>query len=201
MNRVADAIAQNDEATAALFLNTIWSTDCADDDGYFRRSLADLSSDADLFKIQTFEGYLHGLARARRYLARIEGELEQQRPPNDLDVLGLDVAKEYLTEEYSPVRMQWLTDSILVLIFDALLLAAKVSLTKAGLFVRFRARRDVAIWMTNLMLFRNELASRMYDPKEMLRRLRRFEDAKGTYVIPSLVYPLLESQERKAKTT
>jgi hypothetical protein len=53
--------------------------------------------------------------------------------------------------------------------------------------------------MTNLMLFRNELSSRMYDPKEMLRRLRQFEDAKGTYVIPSLVYPLLESQECKAK--
>jgi len=156
-----------------------------------------LSKDADLFKIHAFEGYLYRVALARRCLAKIEDELEQGRPPDDLDTLGLNVTKDYLTEEHSPVRMSWLTDFILLLIFDALLLAAQVSLTKAGLFVRFRARKDVAFWMTNLLLFRKELASRTYDPKEMIRRLRQFEDAKGTYVIPSLVYPLLELQVHK----
>ena len=190
--RLRRAVDEKDERMCGYCLDYLWGGDT--DHDYFRHFLADLN-DADLWKIELFESYLREIAWSLIYLSEVESGA--YKAGNDFDQLGLDIAKRYLHDTVSEVRTPWLTDFILLLLFDVLILTAKISLKEAGLFVRFRARKDVALWLTNLLLFRNEIASRCYDSSEMTRRLRGFEDAKGTYVIPSLVYPLLELQVRK----
>jgi hypothetical protein len=203
--KLRQAVSANDQSLVRPSLERLWSDNCVTyDDHFFRKMLAALNG-TDFYKLLSFEEYLSSVVSSRRYLGRIEAGVES--PPDDLVDslnaigphnrrvdLGVELAKQYLDDRASWMRMPWLTDFLLLLIFDGLLLMAKISLKNPDLFLRFRESRDVALWVTNLSLFCNEIDSHNYDPQELIRRLRHFEDSNGVYVIPSLVYPLLESQ-------
>ncbi|HVS88483.1 MAG TPA: hypothetical protein VHF01_09730 [Candidatus Acidoferrum sp.] len=179
------AVSQNDDKMAGYALDDL------DDEGYFRNFLAAVSG-ATAWKVDKFQSYLLRVSATRRYLWGLEAN--QATVDEDLERDGLETAKQYLEEREIEVRMPWLTDFILSVILDALILIARAAFAKSGFYLRFRSKKDVAIWLTNMMLFRNEVVSRNYDARELIRRLRQHEDSKGTYVIPSLVYPLLELQ-------
>lgn len=94
--------------------------------------------------------------------------------------------------------MPWLTNFILWNLFDDLILLAKTTLADKGSSARFTRKRHAVSWLTNLILFRDEIDSGNYDARELAKRLRLEEEARGTYVISSVVYPLLELQMTKA---
>lgn len=179
------AVSENDDKMAGYHLDDL------DGEGYFRNFLAAVSG-ATAWKVDKFQTYLLEVSSTRRYLWQLEAK--QATVEEDLEKDALVIAKQYLEEREIEVRMPWLTDFILWLILDGLILTAMSAFANSGLYIRFRSKRDVAIWLTNMTLFRNEIVSRSYDARELIRRLRQLEDSKGTYPIPSLVYPLLELQ-------
>jgi hypothetical protein len=185
-----EAASENDHQRAEFALDDL------EREGYFREFLARVSG-ATRWKVDKFHDYLKQLAHFRRYLSRLEQRHQVIHEDQEAELLSL--VREYLDENEIEVRMPWLTDFIVTMIFDMLLIEARCACDNPDDYLRFRRKRYVAVWLTNLRLFRNEVASRTYDALEMVRRLRHHEDSKGAYVIPSLIYPLLNLQATQGK--
>ena len=161
------------------------------EDAEIRLFLAELY-DANAYDVWHFEKYLESLGDTVRLRYKKEhGELIFEE---DSDWNVLKGAKDYLSDNWCPVRMPWLTDFYLVLLFDNLRASCKKALTGPEDSARFVRTDVVELWMPNLTLIRNELASRAYDPTETIRRLRQLEEKGGVFVVPSLAYSLLQLQ-------
>jgi hypothetical protein len=203
--KLREAVSANNQSLVKVSLERLRSDNRVTYDGHlFTAMLASLNG-ADIGKLFSFEEYVSSVVSAWRHLGRIEAALDSA-PDGLVDSsnavqslnrhagLAIDVAKQYLDGGASWMQIPWLTDFLLLLIFDGLLLTAKISVNRPDLFSRFRENSDVGLWLTNLARLRSEIDSRSYDPEELIRRLRHLEDSKAEYVMPSLVYRLLESQ-------
>ena len=165
-------------------------------ESHFRIFLAELEGIKGIWRIEIFENYLLEVALSRKCLWELEAKAEGRLKDESME---LGTAKRYLAEQDWGLHMSWLTDFILWNIFDSLILLAKTTIVDKSSSVRFRRMRHAVSWLPNLILFRDEIDSGNYDAREWDRRLRHEEDVTGTYVIPSLVYPLLELQMTKAE--
>lgn len=191
-----EAVLRNDVKMVGLYLNNIWPEKFGDslEENHFRRAMA-TASGTDLSKVEQFEEHLLSAIVCRRHLKWYEREGQSQAA--QLDELGLDVAKAYIETHDSYIRIPWLTDFMLVLVFDVLLTAARLHMLQPKYRFRFLVKKATARWLAGLTAFRNEIAGRAYDAREIIRRLRQYEDSYELYGVPSLVFPLLEIQAGK----
>jgi hypothetical protein len=222
------AVESNDLDMIEIISNDLWDTDYTEPIGKqsFRRAIAQ-ENGADLYRVQAFEQFLLSVIRHRRWfnvlsqrplgdLTRIEkvfGENVEMDTVSTKDgfhlgvdvSLGLKIVKKYLDPEpYPPRHFGWLSDFLLLMVFDGLLFearySAEYSIRKSKPLVRFSCCENMTLLINNLTLLRDEISARLYDAQELARRLRQM-DAECGYVIPSLVYPLVAAQEQKPPFT
>jgi hypothetical protein len=205
------AVEANDSHLIEMYSICLWDSDRTFEMGEhrFRKALAEVSG-ADLYKVQLFEKFLLSVVRHRRWFNSLtQSSLDDLRDDflhlkghADLRLkedgfLGLEIVKKYIDpDSYLTLQFPWLSDFLLLMVFDGLLFEAKYSAKQEQPLPRFREHKNMPLLMNNLTLFRDEICARHYDAQELRRRLRHMEDEEGSYVIPSLVYALLATQER-----
>jgi len=187
------AVELNDLTMIEVYSSHLW-------DVIFREALAELSG-GDLFRVQEFEKFLQSVVCHRRWFNTFSqssiGWYVGDDRRLEVDSLGLEIVTKYLKpDSYVPLQFPWLSDFLLLMVFDGLIFEAKYSIEQEQPLVRFKTCKDMPILINNLTLLRNEICARHYDAKELVRRLRHMEDVDRSYVMPSLVYPLLELQVR-----
>ena len=206
------AVESNDSRMIEVSSSCLWDDEreCELGEHKFRKALAELSG-ADLFKVQLFEKFLLSVVCHRRWFNTLGHTIEEKlqraesiehflgRNPtqssiqwNVHDALGLEIVKKYLdADSYVPLQFPWLSDFLLLMVFDGLLFEANYSIEQGEPLLRFREHKNMLVLINNLTLFRNEICARHYDAQELARRLRHMEDVECRYVFPSLMYPLL----------
>jgi hypothetical protein len=222
MQFLKGAVESEDSRMIEVYSNSLWDEDrtLQGGDHTFRKALAE-DSGGDLYKVQWFEEFLLSVVRHQRWFNTLTqrplSELGQIRKDDLLgnpskveslwvkggwylkvdDSLGLEIVKKYLTpDSFVPLQFPWLSDFLLLMVFDGLLFEAKYSIEQKEPLVRFKTCDDMPLLMNNLTLLRNEISVHVYDTQELVRRLRHM-DAECGYVTPSLLYPLVATQEQK----
>jgi hypothetical protein len=222
MGSLKAAVESDDLGMIEVNSSSLWDEDRTFQGGdhAFRNALAE-DSGGDLYKVQEFEKFLLSVVRHQRWFNTLTqrplSELGQIRKDDILgnpskveslwpkggwylkvdDSLGLEIVKKYLTpDSFVPLQFPWLSDFLLLMVFDGLHFEAKYSIEQEEPLVRFKTCKDMPLLINNLTLFRNEISARLYDTQELVRRLRQM-DVECGYVIPSLVYPLVATQEQK----
>lgn len=202
MQSLKGAVESEDLSMIEMHSSSLWDDDRTfpGGDHTFRNALAE-DSGGDLYKVQWFEEFLLSVVRHQRWFntltQRLLSELGQIRE-DELDFLGLEIVKKYLTpDSYASLQFPWLSDFLLLMVFNGLLFEAKYSIEQEEPLVRFKTCDDMPLLINNLTLLRNEISDRLYDTQELVRRLRHMDVEYG-YVIPSLVYPLVATQEQKS---
>jgi|SRR5271156_1302130 len=193
------AAVESDDSNAIEYCSSfLWDEDRTSEigDHRFRKALAELSG-ADLFRVQLFEKFLLSVVRHRRWFSTLT---PSSFDTDGDDVMGLEIVRRYLdADSYVPLQFPWLSDFLLVMVFDGLLFAADYSIEQEEPLLRFKALKDMPLLIATLTLFRNEVNTGLYDAHELARRLRHMEDTDCRYVFPSLIYPLLATHSKGAQ--
>jgi hypothetical protein len=213
------AVESDDSSMIEVYSSELWDEDRTFQEGdhTFRKALAELSG-ADLYRVQLFEKFLLSIVRHRRRFSTLAHTIEEKlqdaesiedlqgRNPTQSSIqrnvddyaLGLEIVTQYLdADSYVPLQFPWLSDFLLLMVFDGLLFEANYSIEPEEPLLRFGEHENVPLLINNLTLFRNEICARHYDAQELARRLRHIEDIEFRYAFPSLVYQLLATHARR----